>query len=205
MTVKTRTLKARIFRHVALLITIGLLALLAGRTPAAQAAHAHPAACDSGITFFSGFVFLSDDRGCELTDEHLRSVAHQAMFDAMESFGAANGHYRPQGSGFDDRGTGWGFYEGNRYPTSIASLLIAEGHLEADPWFDPDWAHTTALATTEGVVMVYQCEDRMAVFGEAGTGTTSINDAEWWAENDCNTYALDRWNYTYFKLSVPLD
>ncbi len=136
--------------------------------------------------------------------EDLRIMAVWEMLEALESYGDANGTYLVDGSGFRGRGSGWAFYEkaGSNYPASIANALIETGHLPADARHDPLWENPLSIA---GDVLVYRCQDRVAVFTREGISKPSTEDSDWWADNGCTRYPIDRLNTTYFKLSSPVD
>lgn len=136
--------------------------------------------------------------------EDLRVAAVDATLEALRSYAVANGTYLVPGTGFDGRGSGWAFYEGSRYSTSIANALIATGHLSADPLHDPLWADTTSMASAEGAVLVYACKDRVAVFARHGTAQPATTEADWWAENECTRYPIDQLGATYYRVSNSL-
>ena len=82
-------------------------------------------------------------------------------------------------------------------------VLIAEGHLDGDNVLvDP--LDTVVDAHSSYDFMVYRCADRVAVFAKADTITSSVEDANWWADNGCTRQPIDRHDHPYFQLSAPL-
>lgn len=157
-----------------------------------------------GATYFEVSRPLGHLDGAS-ANESIRVQALEAMYVALGSYRNANGTYHVPNTGFNNGGTGWAFYQGGTYATSIASVLIDEGHLDADPSHDPLWGATTQLAEGEGAVMVYRCKDRVAVFTRHSTAEASTWASDWWADNDCNRYPIDTLGATYFKVSAPDD
>lgn len=124
------------------------------------------------------------------------------MLVAIQSYAADTGTFRVDGGGFRGRGTGWAYWEreGSRnYPTSIATVLINKGYLSADSAPDAD-----ARWSRNNDVMVYRCQDRVAVFATGVTEEPNPVSRDWWADNDCTRYPIDRVGATYFVISVPL-
>lgn len=155
-----------------------------------------------GATYYVVSRPLSDLDG-EDYREALRLRTASELLDALTRYGKFDNTYKVPYSGFDARGTGWAFYEGDRYDTSIADYLMSSGFLYG--YFDPTyWAETVAMASTEGAVSVHRCKDRVAVFTRHRTAQPSSSDADWWADNDCTRYPIDQLGATYFQVSIPL-
>ena len=129
--------------------------------------------------------------------EMVRREAVADMVSALESFASANGSYLVDGSGYLGRGSGWAFWEGRNYSVAIGAALVDEGHLASNPLWSGD-------STVEGELLVYRCQDRVAVFTRKSTSEPSPGDRDWWANNGCTTYPITNLNATYFEVSVPL-
>jgi len=135
-------------------------------------------------------------------DEDLRQQAVDQMVAALESYGDANATYLVDGGGSRGRGSGWAFFAqpGSNYPVSTASVLVGAGHLPPDHLHDPLW---TSIGSVKGDVLIYRCKDRVAVFTREGNRKPTPEDADWWTDNGCIRYPIDRLNATYYKVSRP--
>ncbi len=151
-----------------------------------------------GASYFKLSADLSDLES--VTSDRARAM-RQAM-NALESFGEENGTYSVTGSGWNNGGQGWFFYDGNdKYTTSVADALTAAGHLLL--LMDPLHVRTNAVT---GDYLTYRCKDRIGLFSRHGTGSesTSSADANWWSSNGCTTFPTERMNANYFIVSKPI-
>lgn len=140
----------------------------------------------------------------EPTEEQRLELYVHAMVMALESYADEHGTYHVEGAGFKGRGTGWAFWEGPNYTTSIASVLEAEGHLVSIEYdLDPNLLSPAEYDIARDL-LIYRCKNRVGVFTLEGEGQPSDFDSTWWDEHDCFRYPIDRLNATHFQISDPL-
>ena len=135
------------------------------------------------------------------TDDSLRTTGVAQIVDALEAYNDDNGSYRVEGGGVNGNGNGW-LQRSNvvSYPDSVSGVLIAQGYLADDFVRDPLYSESGILFRND--YMVYSCGDRVGVFSLSYSIEPTTADEQWWQDNDCTRTPIDRFEHTYFVLSV---
>ena len=132
----------------------------------------------------------------ELSSERERAMRN--AMDALESYASEYGTFQVANGGWRGGGSGWFFYGGNNYPTSVSDALASAGHSVSET--DPLYVNS---GSTQGDFLIYQCKTRVGLFSRHGTDqeSTSAADKSWWDTNGCPRHPVDSLNANYFILS----
>lgn len=124
-----------------------------------------------------------------------RSDRVSDLVTAFEAYGSGAGTY-VIGGGFENGGFG-AVYGANA--TTYTSGSIAQALSNAGVAVDVN--HPAAVPKWE--ILALRCSDRVAVFSGAESIAASADDAQWWADNNCSTWAVNN-GRPYFELSDPV-
>jgi len=141
-------------------------------------------------------------------EDDARALAVAQAVQAFESFGLEHGNYIVSGGGGSGDGQGWYQYTDNtHYPTSIAQVLVAEGHLPATYLTDPADTNRDHHLRVGSDFLIYRCKNRIGVFAKPSSAALvpTAADETWWTNNGCIDYPISAFGHTYFALTTPLD
>ena len=136
------------------------------------------------------------------SDDRARIAEVGRAVSALESFGEDFDTYSVPDAGSTGRGQGYFHLDGGNYPNSISNVLVDLGYLSNPVPKDPQ--HPTPGVRNNFDFLVYRCEDRIAVFSRADDIEPTEGHRNFWANNNCNTLAIDALDHPYFQLSNAL-
>ncbi len=146
-------------------------------------------------------LLMSQQAFSQNANDQERIAGVSRAVSALESFGEQSGSFTVSGGGFDGKGQGWFNHVSGTYPDSISNKLVELGHLSTPVPRDP--LHRIVGEFSNNDFLVYRCKDRIAVFSKSNTIVPSTSDQNWWGDNNCTNFPIDK-NNTYFQLSKEL-